>query len=95
MTDNAFTYLRSRALRELFARHEIKHITTRPYRPRTNGKVERFHQTMAKEWAYGLVYRHTTNAQPPCHTGSTTTTRQDRTARRRPATAQPRSQRLG
>ena len=28
-----------------------------PYRPRTNGKVERFHQTMAREWAYGLAYR--------------------------------------
>jgi transposase InsO family protein len=26
-------------------------------RPRTNGKLERFHQTMAREWAYGLVYR--------------------------------------
>ncbi len=57
MTDNAFTYVRSRALRELFTRHAIEHITTRPYRPRTNGKVERFHQTMAREWAYGLVYR--------------------------------------
>ena len=35
----------------------IRHLTTKPYRPRTNGKVERFHQTMAREWAYGLVYR--------------------------------------
>ena len=34
----------------------IRHLTTKPYRPRTNGKVERFHQTMAREWAYGLVY---------------------------------------
>ncbi|MBA3843212.1 MAG: transposase, partial [Actinobacteria bacterium] len=33
------------------------HLTTKPYRPRTNGKVERFHQTMAREWAYGLAYR--------------------------------------
>jgi Integrase core domain len=31
-------------------------LTTEPYRPRTNGKVERFHQTMAHEWAYGLAY---------------------------------------
>ena len=30
---------------------------TKPYRPRTNGKIERFHQTMAREWAYGLSYR--------------------------------------
>jgi transposase InsO family protein len=57
MTDNAMIYVRSRAVRELLARNEIRHLTTKPYRPRTNGKVERFHQTMAREWAYGLVYR--------------------------------------
>jgi transposase InsO family protein len=57
MTDNAFGYVRSRVLRELLARHGIRHLTTEPYRPRTNGKVERFHQTMAREWAYGLAYR--------------------------------------
>jgi transposase len=57
MTDNAFAYLHSRAFRELLARHNIRHLTTQPYRPRTNGKVERFHQTMAREWAYGLSYR--------------------------------------
>jgi transposase InsO family protein len=57
MTDNAWIYVRSRAVQELLARNEIRHLTTKPYRPRTNGKVERFHQTMAREWAYGLVYR--------------------------------------
>jgi transposase len=57
MTDNAFTYTNNRGLRELLARHGIRHLTTKPYRPRTNGKVERFHQTMAREWAYGLSYR--------------------------------------
>jgi transposase InsO family protein len=57
MTDNAFSYVNNRALRELLARHGIRHLTTEPYRPRTNGKVERFHQTMAREWAYGLAYR--------------------------------------
>ena len=56
MTDNALTYTRSRAVRQLLARSQIRHLTTKPYRPRTNGKVERFHQTMAREWAYGLVY---------------------------------------
>ncbi len=45
MTDNAFSYVRNRSLRELLARHGIRHLTTRAYRPRTNGKVERFHQT--------------------------------------------------
>src|SRR5947208_671445 len=57
MTDNGFSYVRNRSLRELLARREIRHLTTQPYRPRTNGKVERFHQTMAREWAYGLSYR--------------------------------------
>ena len=56
MTDNAWAYARSRAVRELLARRQIRHLTTKPYRPRTNGKVERFHQTMAREWAYGVVY---------------------------------------
>lgn len=57
LTDNAFTYVKNGSLRELLARHGIRHLTTEPYRPRTNGKVERFHQTMAREWAYGLSYR--------------------------------------
>ena len=57
MTDNAWQYARSRELRRLLERHSIRHLKTQPYRPRTNGKVERFHQTMAREWAYGLVYQ--------------------------------------
>ena len=56
MTDNGWSYVRSRELRRLLERRGIRHLTTKPYRPRTNGKVERFHQTMAREWAYGLVY---------------------------------------
>jgi transposase InsO family protein len=57
MTDNGFSYVKNRSLAELLARHGIRHLTTQPYRPRTNGKVERFHQTMGREWAYGLAYR--------------------------------------
>jgi transposase InsO family protein len=57
LTDNGFSYVKNRSLRELLAAHQIQHLTTEPYRPRTNGKVERFHQTMAREWAYGLSYR--------------------------------------
>jgi transposase InsO family protein len=57
MTDNAFAYVKNRSLRELLEARGIGHLTTQPYRPRTNGKVERFHQTMAREWAYGLAYR--------------------------------------
>ena len=56
MTDNAFTYVKNRSLRELLAARDIRHLTTQPYRPRTNGKVARFHQTMGREWAYGRSY---------------------------------------
>jgi transposase InsO family protein len=57
MSDNAFNTVKNRSLRALLAARGIRHLTTEPYRPRTNGKVERFHQTMAREWAYGLAYR--------------------------------------
>jgi transposase InsO family protein len=57
MTDNAFVYTRSRELRELLAERGVRHLTIEPRRPQTNGKVERFQQTMAREWAYGLTYR--------------------------------------
>ena len=56
MTDNAFSYVNNRSLRELLDRRGIRHIRTRPYTPRTNGKVERFHQTLMREWAYALEY---------------------------------------
>ena len=49
-------YTQNRALTRAARRREVRHLTTAPYRPRTNGKVERFHQTMAREWAYGLTY---------------------------------------
>ena len=38
-----------------------RHLTIKPRRPQTNGKIERFHQTMAREWAYGLTYRSSTH----------------------------------
>ncbi len=60
MTDGAMTYRRNRALRELLHQREVRHIITPPYTPRWNGKVERFHQTMEREWAKGLRYRNST-----------------------------------
>jgi transposase InsO family protein len=57
MSDDAWSYTQNRSLRELLATREIKHLRTKPYRPQTNGKVERFHQIMRREWAYGLSYR--------------------------------------
>jgi transposase InsO family protein len=58
MTDGAWTYTHNNALRELFDQRGITHIVTPPYTPRWNGKVERFHQTMEREWAKGLRYRN-------------------------------------
>src|SRR5215217_8000639 len=88
MTDNAFAYVNNRSLRELLQARGIRHLTTQPYRPRTNGKVERFHQTMAREWGYGMAYAHTATATEPCHTGAATTTNADPTAQ---SEADPRS----
>jgi transposase InsO family protein len=56
MTDNAFSYVKNRSLRDLLAHRAIRHIRTRPYTPRTNGKVERYQQTLQREWAYALEY---------------------------------------
>jgi transposase InsO family protein len=56
MTDNGSPYVstvHALACREL----GLRHLRTRPYRPRTNGKAERFIQTLLREWAYGRIYR--------------------------------------
>lgn len=44
------------SLAAVLADNQIRHLTTKPYGPQTNGKVERFHQTMAREWGYGMTY---------------------------------------
>jgi transposase InsO family protein len=56
MTDGAWSYRHNRSLRELLNERGIRHIITPPYTPRWNGKVERFHQTMKREWATGQRY---------------------------------------
>jgi transposase InsO family protein len=55
MTDNGPAY-RSAAHALACRAMGIKHIHTRPYRPQTNGKAERFIRTMLREWAYAAVY---------------------------------------
>ena len=57
MTDNGACYT-SRAFRRLLRRLGLRHIRTRPYTPRTNGKAERFIQTALREWAYARSYEH-------------------------------------
>lgn len=55
MTDNGSAY-RSRLWRTTLETAGLRHLTTRPYTPRTNGKVERFIQTLLREWAYVRPY---------------------------------------
>jgi transposase InsO family protein len=54
LTDNGSCY-RSHVFCDALG--EIEHRRTRPYRPQTNGKVERFHRTLVDEWAYARLYR--------------------------------------
>ena len=56
MTDNGSAY-RSHDFRAACAKAGLRHILTRPYTPRTNGKAERFIQTSLREWAYARPYR--------------------------------------
>jgi transposase InsO family protein len=55
MTDNGSCY-RSKAFARACREFGLKHIRTRPYTPRTNGKAERFIQTALREWAYAVAY---------------------------------------
>lgn len=56
MTDNGSCYVSKRFARTL-AHLGVRHVRTRPYRPQTNGKAERFIQTAKREWAYARSYR--------------------------------------
>lgn len=56
LTDNAYAYRHGRQLQDLLAAHGIEHRFIRPYRPQTNGKVERFNRTLLEEWAYAEVF---------------------------------------
>jgi transposase InsO family protein len=62
LSDNGAPYV-SQPWATWCSTHRIEHIRTRPYRPRTNGKAERFIQTMLREWAYAATYRSSTHRQ--------------------------------
>jgi transposase InsO family protein len=55
LSDNGSCY-RSKAHADACAELGLRHLFTRPYRPRTNGKAERFIQTLSNRWAYGAIY---------------------------------------
>jgi transposase InsO family protein len=57
MTDNGSCY-RSRAFAKACKELRLKHIRTKPYTPKTNGKAERFIQTSLREWAYARAYEN-------------------------------------
>jgi transposase InsO family protein len=57
MSDNAWTYTHNRALAELLTRRGVRHLLIPPRRPQVNGKVERYQQTLKREWALGQIYR--------------------------------------
>lgn len=61
MTDNGSCY-RSKAFATALG-EDVKHRRTRPYRPQTNGKVERFNRTLAAEWAYARPYASETERE--------------------------------
>jgi transposase InsO family protein len=56
MTDNGSGYV-ARLFRKVLRMLAIRHIRTRPYTPKTNGKAERFIQTLLREWAYAFPFR--------------------------------------
>lgn len=74
MTDNGSAF-RSKLFAAAAQTHGLKHVRTRPYTPRTNGKAERFIQTSLREWAYAHAF-HSSNeraqAMPAwlCHSNS-------------------------
>lgn len=66
MTDNGSAF-RSKLFAAAAQTHGLKHIRTRPYTPRTNGKAERFIQTSLREWAYAHAFHssnHRASAMP-------------------------------
>lgn len=56
LTDRAWAYSRSAPFAAELHRLGARHLTTRPYRPQTNGKAERFVRTLTEEWAYRRLY---------------------------------------
>ena len=80
LSDNGSAY-RSHAWRDFCARLGIRHKRTRPYRPQTNGKIERFHRTLGDGWPMPGFTVQRPNDAWRCPAGSTSTTTTDTTLR--------------
>ena len=73
MTDTGACY-KAFAFRDACRARGLKHIGTRPYTPKTNGKAERFIQTALREWAHARAYPHSSQRPVSCQTGCIDTT---------------------
>jgi transposase InsO family protein len=73
LTDNGSCY-RSELWRQQCTDLDITPKRTRPYRPQTNGKVERFHRTMTAGWAFRRLYLSESSRRRPYRAGCTSTT---------------------
>ena len=62
LSDNGSAF-RSKAFAKACRRLGLKHSFTKPYRPQTNGKAERFIQSALREWAYGIPYNHSSERE--------------------------------
>ena len=79
LTDNGSCFKRRWA--DACDAHAIAVKKTRPYRPQTNGKAERFIRTLLERWAYAYPYTHEhERARRPTHRRSTSTIASDHTA---------------
>ena len=68
MTDNGSCY-KSHAFRKACQRLGLRHVRTKPYTPKTNGKAERFIQTSLREWAYARAYKIPASERSTCRFG--------------------------
>lgn len=66
MTDNGSCY-QSAAFRKACAKLGLRHLRTKPYTPKTNGKAERFIQSSLREWAYAQPYAHSAERTAQLH----------------------------
>lgn len=73
MTDNGACYT-AFAFRDACQQLSLKHVRTRPYTPKTNGKAERFIQTALREWAYAQACQNSKAGLTNCPVGCIDTT---------------------
>jgi transposase InsO family protein len=88
LTDNGSGYI-SRRFRAAAARGRVRLTRTRPYRPQTNGKAERFIQTLIRGWAYAVPYLSSWRRTRALRPGCGTTTSSAHRGTRLPTTVRP------